>query len=552
MVTVESLLVVTDEAPTPDNAAPNAPVIAPARGTVGPWVWLAAVVLAALTTVAGLALAVDAPELYAVLDRPGRGAAARRLLLACSAAVAALSAVVTAAAVAVRVRSGAGALRPASAAFLLRLSAYLAALVLVAMHFADPAGRLVEWPAVAAAFGTGAWVAALLVLAALLLARPRCLAAPTRRRARAADTVAFNALAVAVALEAALAVLPRVSNSPLLHFDPVFGSAGARHADAMLRRFRLRPHVQYFDGAANSRGYVDDEFFVAGPGDFVVAVIADSFGVGVVAPRHNFVAELERTLQAALAGRYRRVAAHNFGVSAAGFPEYRRILETEALATQPAVVILCVFVGNDLYRPLRPPGPASFAVVRSWRTYQVGVRLGRLARERVPSALASAPQPDGRLPASGEIVDDEALPTRPRPLFLDIERQRLEVCNTAGRRAELEHRAARQSLAELLELAGDRLLVVLIPDEFQVDGALWDELLALTENPGDYDRTYPQRRLLAACRDLGIAAVDLLPVLAEAQQRDRTYRLNDTHWSRLGNAVAGQAIADAILRSRIP
>ena len=93
---------------------------------------------------------------------------------------------------------------------------------------------------------------------------------------------------------------------------------------------------------------------------------------------------------------------------------------------------------------------------------------------------------------------------------------------------------------------------MLIPDEFQVDGALWDELLALTENPGDYDRTYPQRRLLAACRDLGIAAVDLLPVLAEAQQRDRTYRLNDTHWSRLGNAVAGQAIADAILRSRIP
>lgn len=551
-MTVESLLVVSDEASTPDGAAPIHPASTPSPAAIGPWVWLAAVMLVALAGVAGLALAVDTPDLYAVLDRPGRGAAARRLLLACFAAVAALSAVVAAAAVAVRVRRGAGALRTASAAFLVRLSAYLAALVLVAMHFADPVGRLVEWPAVAAALGTGAWVAALLLLAALLLARPRCLAAPTRRRARAADTVAFNVLVVALALEAALAVLPRVSDSPLLHFDPVFGPADTRHADNMLRRFRLRPHVQYFDGAANSRGYIDDEFFVAGPGDLVVAVIADSFGVGVVAPRHNFVAELERTLQAALAGRYRRVAAHNFGVSAAGFPEYRRILETEALATRPSVVVLCIFVGNDLYRPLRVPGPASFAVVRSWRTYQIGVRLGRLARERGLWALARAPQPEGRLPASGTLVDDTALPTRPRPLFLDIERQRLEACNSAGRRAEFEHRAARQSLAEFRRLAGDRLLVVLIPDEYQVDDALWDELLALTKNPGEYDRTYPQRRLLAACRDLDIAAVDLLPVLAEAQQRDRTYRLNDTHWSRLGNAVAGRTIADAILRSRGP
>jgi hypothetical protein len=515
---------------------------------VGPWLWLVAVVVTALAAVVGLAFAIDAPELYAVIDRPGRGAAARSLLLAGAAAVTALSVLVAAAAIAARVRRGAGALRPASAAFLFRLTAYLAALVLVAMHLADPAGRLAEWPAVAAALGTGAWVAGLLVLAALLLARPRRLAAPAGRRSRAADTLAFNALVVAVALEAALAVLPLVSDSPLLQFDPVFGSADARHADDMLRRFRLRPHVQYFDGAANSRGYVDDEFFVAEPGDFVVAVIADSFGVGVVAPSRNFVAELERTLQAALSGRYRRVAAHNFGVSAAGFPEYRRLLETEALPTRPSVVALCVFVGNDLFRPLRPPGPASFAVLRSWRTYQIGVRLGRLARERVLSALARAPRPDGRLPASGGLVDDEALPTRPRSLFLDIERQRLEVCNTAGRRTELEHRAARQSLAEFRGLAGDRLLVVLIPDEFQVDGALWDELMTLTDNPGNYDRTYPQRRLLGACRELGIAAVDLLPALVEAQQRDRTYRLNDTHWSRLGNAVAGQAIAAAILR----
>jgi hypothetical protein len=542
--------VVPDHQPPGGAAAVRSEDGDPARAALGPWLWLAAVVLLALATAVGLLYAAEAPELLAVLGRVGRGAVARRLLHLGQVVIATLALLVAAAAAATRIRRGAAALRAASTAFLLRLSAYLAFAVMAAMLVLDPAGRFDERPELAAAFGAAAWLGTVLLLAVLLLAWPDLLAAPSRRWSRTLDLAAFNALVVVLALEAALGILPHLSRSPLLQFDPILGAADERHVDETLRRFRLRPHVQLLDGAANSRGYLDDEMFVAEPDDFVAAVIADSFGVGVVSPRFNFVAELERRLQRALASRYRRVAAHNFGVTGAGFPEYRRVLLTEALPTRPSVVVLCIFVGNDLTRELRPLGAASFAVLRHWRTYQLGRRLCRIAIERwLPRATGvAAPAPPGSVPPSGTIVDEDQVPLRPRSLFLDIERARLEVCNTASPGTELGYRDSRVALVRFREAAGERLLVVLIPDEFQVNDALWAELVARTETPIAYDQTYPQQRLLAACRELGIEALDLLPLLAEAQRSGLTYKPNNTHWSRLGNAVAGAAIADAILQ----
>jgi hypothetical protein len=515
----------------------------------GAWLWLVAVVAAALAVAASLTLAAGAPEVLTVLERVGRGEAASRLLRGGRIAVAVAACVAMIAAVSSWRRRGAGALREASCAYLLRLTAYAAVAVLVAMALLDSGSRFDERPELAAAFGVLAWLGLLLLVAGVLLWRPRLLAAPASRLGRGLDLAAFTVVAVAVAFELALAILPHLSRSPLLQFDPVLGSAGERHVVETLDRFRLPPHMRFFDGTTNSRGYVDDEPFVAGPDDFVVTVIADSFGVGVVPPRFNFTAVLERRLQAALGGRFHRVAAHNLGVAAADFPEYYHLLVREALPDRPAVVVLCVFVGNDLFRWLRNPGVVSFAVLRNWRTFQLLRRLERLAVERWSErAVPLGPALAGRLARLGSTSDEDELPARPRTLFLDIERQRLEICNTASRATELDYREAAKALRRFRDAAGERVLVVLIPDEFQVNDALWAELMAQAGTPLAYDRTYPQERLLAAGRELGVEMLDLLPALADAQRAGATYRLYDTHWSRLGNATAGDAIADAILR----
>jgi hypothetical protein len=528
----------------------HAPGAEPSASGRGPWLWLVAVVAFGIATAALVGAALRGVEATAVLARPGRGAATGLLLALARVAVATLAAGVAAGAVAVRRRRGPAALRPASTALLLRLSLYLAFAVMVAMLVADPGARFDERPEVAAGVGAVTLAGALLAVAAVLLARPRALVPLRPGWLHGADVAAFTVIAVGLAFEATLAILPAVSSSPLLQFDPLFAPVDDRHVDETLRRFRLQPNVQFFDGRANSRGYLDDEFFVAGPDDFVVAVVADSFGVGVVAPRYNVVAVLERGLQKALGGRFQRVAAHNFGVVAADFPEYYRTLVRDALPTRPALVVLCVFVGNDLNRRLRTPGAAAWAVLRNWRTYQLARRIVRLAIERGARLLPGGPEPPrvGWMPKGGALVDDLALPIRPRPLFLDIERQRLEICNTRSTSTELDYRAAEGALARFRDAAGSSLLVVIIPDELQVNDGLWAELLAGSDTPLAYDQTYPQQRLLASCRTLGIDALDLLPPLAEAQRSGVTYRPNDSHWSRLGNAVAGDEIAAAILR----
>ena len=115
-----------------------------------------------------------------------------------------------------------------------------------------------------------------------------------------------------------------------------------------LRRSRYKPHAQRFDRKLNSGGFVDDEPFVAEDRDLVVAVLADSFGVGVVPFAYNFATVAEWRLRHAIGGNFARVAVHNFGVAGVGLPEHFYLMRTEALPTSPSLVVLCLFVGNDI------------------------------------------------------------------------------------------------------------------------------------------------------------------------------------------------------------
>ena len=55
-----------------------------------------------------------------------------------------------------------------------------------------------------------------------------------------------------------------------------------RSARATVEANRLEPGARYLGFAANSDGYYDDEFYRGGADDLLVAVVADSFGVGIV------------------------------------------------------------------------------------------------------------------------------------------------------------------------------------------------------------------------------------------------------------------------------
>ena len=84
---------------------------------------------------------------------------------------------------------------------------------------------------------------------------------------------------------------------------------------------------------------------------------------------------------------------------------------------------------------------------------------------------------------------------------------------------------------------------MLIPDEFQVDEQLFEQLLAAAPHPQSIQRELPQRRIRAHCAARGIAVLDLLPALrARAAAGERVYHRRDTHWNAAGNRIGGEAL----------
>lgn len=461
-------------------------------------------------------------------------------------------------AVAARLGSPAwGGWRRASVGFTLRVSAYvlLAGIGVTTVLFATGKPGLEE----RLAAPTCRWVWAVSGAGALLVfsLAPGLFAGPGGSLGHAIDLALFNATLAVLCGELVITAAARLSASPLLDFsDLAGGQAADQRVEDTLRRFRFKPHARMYDKELNSGGYLDDEPFAAGKRDFVVALLADSFGVGggVVPFDYVFATVAERELRRAVGDRCDRVAVHNLGVAKIGLPEYFYLMRTEALRLNPKVVALCLFIGNDLEGGLTQRSEkAGRALLGNWRVVELPRRLWRLEGERRRGNASVIGTVDGFPAGVPDYVHDYRLErgTFSEQRFFGIEAERTCVCD--ARRSDVAERyeGAYDYLRRFKAVLGDRLLVVLIPDEFQVNDTLWQALAAALPNRASLDRDVPQRNLVAFCAANRIAVLDLLPALREAQRQAPTYHLRDTHWNAHGNRVAGEAIAGWILHNTL-
>ena len=372
---------------------------------------------------------------------------------------------------------------------------------------------------------TSAWI----FLTALRSRRP---ATASRGRAHWIGVVMVNLFLVLVAVEAVAFLFARVHPTRLL-----WNEGSAQEA---VEANRLVPGTRYLGFTANSGGYYDDEFVRGGPDDLVVAVVTDSFGVGIVPHRHNFTTVLERRLarRAPVAGR---VVVNNFGVPSIGLPEYAWLLENEVPETVPAKVVIGLFVGNDISALAGRPKRGYYSL-QQFQLFELGRRLAALGRA---GRLKRRAEPKARS-RRGPALDPRRA-TFDEETFLGIERLSMEMCNTQSASVDRLYSVASEWLARLRTEAGKDPLVVLMPDEYQVNDELWDALLRRLPDPSVYDRRYPQKRLAGSCRELGIQVLDLLEPLRRASVERPVYGLRDTHWNVRGNRVAGDAIAEAVL-----
>ncbi|MHC5212354.1 MAG: hypothetical protein ACYTG2_16690 [Planctomycetota bacterium] len=393
------------------------------------------------------------------------------------------------------------------------------------------------------------------VVALLMLLGGRLAAAIPRRVRSAADLLAFGACLTLVGGELVLSALAETSSSPL--FAREYESI-----QAFTDRYRLKPESSTPAFPVNSTGHFDAEFTGKRAGTPLAICIGDSFSTSVVPHAYHFTTIAERALGSC--------EIYNMGIAGIGLEIYGHLLRTEALPLRPDVVVVNVFIGNDLAEGLGES--RSVGWMQSWMDAErllsvlvpprwLRIRSDKLADARPTDAATEAgahvPAGDAR---GAQAVDRDALlaafpwledPLREVPAFsLDgfthLEQNRAwAVCVPHEPPAWSR---IQELLAQMASLSGDTpFAVMLIPDEFQVEDDVW---ALATDVPGgeSMQRDLPQRVLGGWLAERGIPTLDLLPVLRAVPPledgRRHLYHLRDTHFNARGNAVTGRALAE--------
>jgi SGNH hydrolase-like domain, acetyltransferase AlgX len=303
--------------------------------------------------------------------------------------------------------------------------------------------------------------------------------------------------------------------------------------------FKRRLAVPLFGYAPNSLGYNDDEFARAKqPGVRRVAAIGDSFFVAPVPRPQGVIARVETLL----AERTAHAEVYNFGILASNIDDYLFVLEKEALSFQPDLVLLGIYVGNDL-RISR--------VQTSFDAHSFAIDRGIADIRRRVTALW--------LQHTGEFRDvtsepaaaaDLELPVTTRERYLESIRREINYFRDDGKPAV--ERAWFDSLATLARIIAVcrehnvPLAVVIQPSHPQVSRAIREQgARSAGIDPATLDVSIPQRRFMTFLAERGVPALDLLPAFERAA-RDRDpdgfYLNNDTHWSVSGNEIAAREI----------
>ena len=271
-----------------------------------------------------------------------------------------------------------------------------------------------------------------------------------------------------------------------------------------------------------------------------VLMLGDSFVFGQGVDAED---ALPLQIEQALAQRGDSVSVLNGGV--VGYSTVQELAWFERIggSLKPDVVIVGFFLGNDLQDnrtsslerfvrgvitapPSRWYSPATEWAYRHSELYDL-VR-------KVPETWA-----DRRRNGPNAVVTGYSRKYLPP----DDSVYRQEIAITAS---------ALGGLADHARGVGARLFVVLIPEAIQVERARQGKLLRIATDSVHFDFDHPNHDVARRLDSIGVGWLDLTPTLRAAAARGAAlYYPIDGHWTRAGNTLAAQTIADALVRHRL-
>jgi len=388
----------------------------------------------------------------------------------------------------------------------------------------------------------------------------------TRERlGRVLLAVASIAVTLAV-LEAALRVARRFrppgyeadEQARYTEYDPLLGWRKRPLASVTYRRREYTVEV-----AINRLGLRDvDRDYVAPPGVCRVLALGDSFVEGYTVALPQTVGQV---LEASLRRDGRRVEVLNAGTSGYSTDQEYLFYLTEGVRYSPRVVLLFFYYNDVLYndrdhfakqpKPLFADHDGRLELVR--RSVPVPPPAGRERRPPPPQGSAVLEWLHDRLlygaPRAGQALARlglwEPLPKPRAPLEIRVYDRHPpgEIDAAWTKTAELLAALAREAAAH-----DARLLVVYVPNRFEVDPRAWELTRILYEvDDTVWDRGAVAGRLLRIGAVRGFEVLDLTePLRHQVHWWSKPYFDYDGHWNALGHAVAAQAVREFLERSQ--
>ena len=331
--------------------------------------------------------------------------------------------------------------------------------------------------------------------------------------------------------------------------QPVLRVTRGLYAPDPPRRYRLQPgfrgtmtnRVEYRTPVAVNRlGLRGEEVTGKPPGSLRVLVLGNSFTFGVGArDDETYPVQLEGILRS----RGRPAQVLNAGAPGFGVPDAVAWLERWGWSLEPDLVVLGVFLGNDL-QDAAADGPRAVLVggqlrmrgqktsnLSRWLNYHshLYVLLKTSALGKMTRRLRGRPEPERRrtLRAEFELYEKDGTS--------QVVRQGLA--------------ATEEAVDELAATATDRSVVaVLIPSLPQVDPTAWSQALdRLDLDPERYDAARPNRLFRELFERRGIPVVDASDALASAIERgEPVYYPIDQHLTPEGYRLLADEVAQAL------
>ncbi|MGF1493016.1 MAG: hypothetical protein ACFBSC_11305 [Microcoleaceae cyanobacterium] len=319
-------------------------------------------------------------------------------------------------------------------------------------------------------------------------------------------------------------------------------------SDRSYNRWRGKPYAQDFEFQLNSQGFKDIEYDPKKPDDaFRILGIGDSFNFGVVPYRYNFLTLLEDQLnQTQLNQRSgETIEIINMGIPGLGPRDYLDILTQEGLALEPDMVLLSFYIGNDFI------DNQFKAAERRWNQFYV-VSLVR-------SLVSLGTQYEGQVfnpNNSLKYIDDQ--PTRTTDSYLKDTKNKsnMFIKDPADDIFAGYFSDAMNDILKIKQICDYRqikLVILIIPDEVQVDQALQVEITERfdSSDPGKLDFQLPNRLMHNFFQQHEIAYIDPLDEFIAASGSTRLYKPNDTHWNIAGNQLMANLLAERLLNETL-